>query len=117
MSRVKSGPTKHNRHKKVLARTSGFRMTKNRLYRVAHEAYLHALDYAFVGRKLRKRNFRSLWVSRINAALRSIDPSFSYSIFINNLSKTKITLSRKTLSELAVSHPQVFSKIVDKVLK
>lgn len=117
MTRVKSGPTKHARHKKVLARTSGFRMTKNRLYHVAHEAYIHALDYAFHGRKLRKRDFRSLWIVRINAGLRAIDPSYSYSTFINGLRKAKIELSRKTLSELAISHPQVFAKIVDKTQK
>jgi len=117
MTRIKSGPTKHARHKKVLARTSGFRMTKNRLYRVAHEAYLHALSYAFEGRKNRKRNFRSLWIVRINAGLRALDPTYSYSTFINRLHQAKIDLSRKTLSELAISHPTVFAKIVEKTLK
>ncbi len=69
MTRVKTGPTKRARHNKVLARTSGFRMTKNRLYKVAHEAYMHALQYAFEGRRKKKGDFRSLWIVRINAGL------------------------------------------------
>ena len=114
MTRVKSGPTKRARHNKVLARTSGFRMTRNRLYKVAHEAYLHALQYAFEGRRKKKGDFRSLWITRINAALRAIDPKYSYSRFVADLGKAKISLNRKTLSDLAVSDPSAFAEIVKK---
>jgi len=79
MTRVKNSPVKRARHKKVLARTSGFRMTKNRLWKVAHEAYLHALDYSFQGRKDRKSDFRALWILRLNAALR---PTVALSRFL-----------------------------------
>lgn len=116
MTRVKTGPTKLARHNKVLARTKGFRMTKNRLFRVAHEAYLHALQYAFEGRRKKKGDFRSLWITRINAGLRAIDPSYSYSKFINGAKKANITLNRKTLSELAVSDPKAFAEVVKKSL-
>lgn len=116
MTRVKTGPVKRARHNKVLARTSGFRMTKNRLYKVAHEAYMHALQYAFEGRRKKKGDFRGLWIVRINAGLRAIDSTYSYSKFINGLKKAGITLNRKTLSELAASDPKVFAEIVKKAL-
>jgi len=115
MSRVKTGPTKRARHNKVLARTKGFRMTKNRLYKVAHEAYMHALEYAFRGRKLRKRDFRSLWITRINAGLRQIDEKYSYSRFIADLNKKGITLNRKSLAELAANDFSTFSAVVNEV--
>lgn len=114
MTRVKTGPTKRARHNKVLARTSGFRMTKNRLYKVAHEAYMHALQYAFEGRRKKKGDFRGLWITRINAALRAINADYSYSTFINNLNKANIKLNRKTLADLAVNDPTAFAAIVKK---
>ncbi len=114
MTRVKTGPTKRARHNKVLARTSGFRMTKNRLYKVAHEAYMHALQYAFEGRRKKKGDFRSLWIVRINAGLRAIDPKYSYSRFMHDLTKAKISLNRKSLSEIAVSDAKAFAEIVKK---
>lgn len=116
MTRVKTGPAKRARHNKVLARTSGFRMTKNRLYKVAHEAYMHALQYAFEGRRKKKGDFRGLWITRINAGLRTIDPKYSYSRFIDGLKKANITLNRKTLSELAASDPKAFAEVVKKAL-
>ena len=88
-------------------------MTKSRLYKVAKEAVLHAGEYAYHGRKLRKRDFRKLWIQRINASL--TDTGLKYSHFINKLAKNKIELNRKILADLAVSHPKVFFKIVDKV--
>ncbi len=112
MTRVKTGPYRRRRHKKVLKRTKGFRMTKNRLFKVAHEAFLHAFDYAYIGRKLRKRDFRKLWIQRINIALRQIDPKYKYSTFIHQLNTKNITLDRKTLADLAVNDPQTFTTIV-----
>lgn len=107
--RVKRGYTRKRAHNKVLARTKGFRMTKNRLYKVAREADLHAGQYAYVGRKNRKRDFRSLWISRINGAISNLD--LSYSKFINGLKKAKIDINRKILSELVTDNPEVFEKI------
>ncbi len=112
MTRVKTGPTRKKRHKKVLKRTKGFRMTKGRLYKVSKEADLHAGEYAFAGRKLRKRDMRKLWITRINAAL--ADSELSYNQFIAGLKKAKIELDRKTLADLAISDPKTFQKIVDK---
>jgi large subunit ribosomal protein L20 len=108
--RGRTGTTRKKRHKKVLKRTKGFRMTKGRLYKVSKEADLHAGQYAFAGRKLRKRNLRRLWIIRINAAL--IPRGISYSQFINRLKKAKIELNRKILADLVVSDPQTFDSIV-----
>jgi len=112
MSRTKTGVVRKRRHKKLLATTKGYRMTKNRLYRVAHEAALHAGQYAFMGRKLRKRNMRKLWIIRLNAATRSL--GLTYSKFINGLKKANIDLDRKILADLALSDPKTFEKIVEK---
>lgn len=113
--RVKTGYTRKRRHKKVLKRTKGFRMTKGRLYKVSKEADLHAGQYAYIGRKLRKRNMRRLWIQRINAALSEFH--LKYSRFINLLKKAKIELDRKILAELAVNYPEVFGEIVKKINK
>lgn len=115
MARVKTGITRRKRHKKVLKRTKGFRMTKGRLYKVSKEADLHAGQYAYAGRKLRKRDMRRLWIIRINAALTPYN--LSYSKFINSLKKAKIKLNRKILADLAVSDPNTFKEIVDKTQK
>ena len=113
--RAKTGYTRKKRHKKVLKRTKGFRMTRGRLYKVSKEADLHAGQYAYMGRKLRKRDLRRLWIQRINAALSEFD--LKYSHFINLLKKAKINLDRKILAELAVNDPKVFSQIVKIVNK
>lgn len=113
MTRVKTGITRRRRHKRVLKRTKGFRMTKGRLYRVSKEADLHAGQYAYAGRKLRKRDMRRLWITRINAALTPYN--LSYSKFINDLKKAKIELNRKILADIALSDPETFKTIVDKV--
>ncbi len=115
MARVKTGTTRRKRHKKVLKRTKGFRMTKGRLYRVSKEADLHAGQYAYAGRKLRKRDTRRLWITRINAALTPLN--LSYSQFINGLKKAKIELNRKILADLALTDPETFKDIVDKAQK
>lgn len=114
MTRVSASPAKHARHKKVLARTKGYRMTKNRLYKVAHEAMMHAGAYAFHGRKRRKRDFRSLWITRINAALHTLETPLSYSVFIARLKKANISLDRKILADLAISDPATFAAIAKK---
>ncbi len=115
MTRVTNGPAKRARHKAVLNRTKGFRMSKHRLWKVAHEAYLHALDYAFQGRKDRKSNFRSLWIIRINAALRAIDPTYTYGRFIHAMTQKQVILDRKILADIAVSDPATFSVIAKKI--
>lgn len=115
MTRVKNSPVKRARHHKVLDRTRGFRMSKHRLWKVAHEAYLHALDYSFQGRKDRKSNFRTLWIIRLNAALRLLDPKYTYGRFIHAATTKNVKLDRKILAEIAVSDPTTFKLIVDKV--
>lgn len=111
--RIKTGTVRHRRHRQVLQRTKGFRMTKGRLYKVSKEADLHAGQYAFIGRKRRKRDLRRLWITRINAALTA--EGISYSKFIDGLKKSKVELDRKILADLVLSDPQTFKSIVDKV--
>lgn len=110
--RVKRGFTRKRAHKKVLERTKGFRMTRHRLYKVAREADLHAGQYAFAGRKLRKRDMRHLWITRINAALKNFN--LNYSRFVNLLKKTRIEINRKILADLAGREPSVFKAIVER---
>lgn len=106
--RVKS--PRRQRHNKLLAQAKGYRMTKHRLYKVAHEAVVHAGQYAFAGRKLKKRDLRSLWIVRLNAGLREL--GVTYSKFIPALKKANIQLDRKILSDLAVRQTSVFAEIV-----
>lgn len=117
MTRVKTGTTRHARHKKLLNLTKGFRMSKNRLVKVAREASLHAGQYAFVGRRDRKNQMRRLWIQRINAALKSTDNAPRYSIFIKSLKDNRIDLDRKILATLAFHQPAVFSAILKKISK
>ena len=111
--RVKSGVDTRRKHKKVLKLASGYWMTRLKQFKKAKEAVLHAGEYAFAGRKLKKRDFRTLWIIRLNAALREL--GLTYSKFINLLSTKKIELDRKVLSQIVVEHPEVFKKIVEKV--
>jgi len=111
--RVKTGFTRKRRHKKILQRTKGFRMTKGRLYKVSKEADLHAGQYAFAGRKLKKRDLRRLWIQRINAALTNQD--LSYSQFVHGLKESQIELDRKILAYLAVDQPEIFKQVVKAV--
>jgi large subunit ribosomal protein L20 len=113
--RVKTGTVRRRSHKKILARTKGFRMTKNRLIKVAIEADLHAGQYAYHGRKLRKRDFRSLWIVRLNAALKNIDASLKYSQFIKQLKDKKVMLDRKVLADIALKDESTFRKLVEMV--
>jgi len=111
--RVKRGVVSKRKHKQLLALTKGYRGTRNNLIRVAHDAEAHAGAYAFHGRKLRKRDFRTLWITRINYAVKEHD--LSYSQFINRLKKANIELDRKILANLVVEDPAIFNQIVNKV--
>jgi large subunit ribosomal protein L20 len=110
--RVKTGPYRHARHKKVLSLAKGFRMSKHKLLKPSKDAVLHAGEYAFAGRKNRKRDIRRLWITRINGALEGLD--ISYSVFINELNKSKIEIDRKILADLVSSDPGTFKAIVEK---
>ncbi len=112
MPRVKTSTVRHKGHKKILNLAKGYRMTRNRLYKVAEEATLHAGQYAYNGRKERKQTMRITWISRINAALSSITEAPKYGIFIKKLSDKKIKLNRKVLAALAVDLPEAFSNVV-----
>ena len=109
--RVKS--PRRQRHNKVLRQAKGYRMTKHRLYRVAREATIHAGQYAFAGRHLRRRDLRSLWIVRLNAAVRSL--GLTYSKFIAGLKKANIQIDRKIMADLAIRQPNVLKEIVDRV--
>ncbi|MDP2649311.1 MAG: 50S ribosomal protein L20 [bacterium] len=111
--RIKRGVVSRRKHNKLLESTKGFKGTKSRLTKVAHEAALHAGQYAFHGRKLRKRDFRALWITRIGAAAKQ--EGISYSVFINKLKKNNIELDRKILADLVVNDINGFKYIVDSV--
>lgn len=113
MTRVKRGVVSRRKHKKLLKAAKGYRGTKSRLVKVAKEAELHARAYSYHGRKLRKRNFRSLWITRIGEAVKK--EGLSYSLFINKLQKANIELDRKILSDLVVNDPDTFKKVVESV--
>jgi large subunit ribosomal protein L20 len=113
MSRVKTGVIRRRRHKKILKQTKGYYLTRSKLFKRAHEAFIKAGEYAFAGRKLKKRDFKSLWIVRLNAALRA--QGETYSSFIKKIKVAKIELDRKVLSEIAARNPEVFNKIVEKV--
>lgn len=113
MTRIKRGTVSRRKHKKILARTKGFRGTKSRLTKVAKEATLHAGAYAYHGRKLRKRDFRQLWITRIGEAVKQ--EGLSYSVFMHKLRKAKIELDRKILSDLVLNDALTFKKILDSV--
>ena len=109
MPRVKRGSVRRAKRKKALARTKGFYATRSKLYRAAKEAADKALEYAFVGRRLRKRDFRRLWIVRINAGARQ--HGLSYSQFMNGLSAAGVTLDRKSFAQLAATEPTAFAHL------
>ena len=111
MTRVKNSVATRARRKKVLKRASGYFGSKHRLYKTANEQVMHSEKYAFRDRKQNKRNFRKLWITRINAECRVND--ISYSKFINGLTKAGIEINRKMLSELAISDPKAFAELVE----
>jgi large subunit ribosomal protein L20 len=113
MPRVKRGVTARARHKKVLAKAKGFTQRRNNVFRVAKEAVMKAGQYAYRDRRTKKRVFRSLWIARINAAVREHD--MTYSAFMNGMKKAAIELDRKVLADMAVMDKPAFAAIVDKV--
>lgn len=110
MTRIKRGVAANKRRKSVLKLTRGFKWGRKSKFRAAKEAMLHAGKHAYVGRRLKKRQFRGLWITRLTAAAKI--SGTSYSRLIAKLSKDNIKLNRKMLSELAIHHPKVFEKIV-----
>ena len=110
MARVKNGAVTKARHKKVLKAAKGYFGSKHRLYKSAKEQLMHSGQYAFRDRKQKKRDFRKLWITRINAACRQND--ISYSRFIEGLTKAGVEVNRKMLSEIAINDPKMFSEFV-----
>ena len=113
MPRVKRGVTARAKHKKVLKKAKGYQGARSRVFRVAKQAVIKAEQFAYRDRRQRKRQFRALWIVRINAAAR--EHGLSYSRFINGLNKAGITIDRKVLADLAVRDPQAFTAVADKV--
>jgi len=111
MPRVKRGVTAKARHKKVLAQSKGYRGRRSNVYRIAKEAVMKAGQYQYRDRRNRKREFRALWIARINAAVREL--GMSYSVFMNGLKKASIDIDRKVLSDLAIHDKAAFTKIAE----
>lgn len=111
MPRVKRGVTARARHKKILALAKGYRGRRKNVYRVAKQAVMKAAQYAYRDRRNRKRDFRRLWIARINAATREL--GLTYSQFINGMNKAGITLDRKVLADIAVHDKAAFAGIVE----
>jgi large subunit ribosomal protein L20 len=112
MPRVKRGVTAHARHKKVLDQAKGYRGRRKNVFRVANQAVMKAGQYAYRDRRVRKREFRALWIARINAAAR--EHGMTYSGFMNGLKKAAVAVDRKVLADIAVLDKPAFSKIVEK---
>lgn len=115
MARVKRGVTSKRRHKKFLELAKGYRMGRRKLISVAKDSVLHAGEYAFHGRKLKKRDMRSLWITRLNAALRGL--GVKYNAFIHMLKEKKLPLDRKVLAQMANEYPKAFESMVGSLKK
>ena len=115
MARVKRAVNSRKNHKKVLKLAKGYYGGKSRLFKTANETVIRALRNAYVGRRLKKRDFRRLWITRISAACKL--NGTNYSTFMNGLKKANIDLNRKMLSEIAISDPAAFASLVEKVTK
>ena len=113
MARVKGAMHTRKRRKKILKLAKGYRGAKSKLFKTANQAVMKSLSYAYRDRKQKKRDFRKLWIARINAAARM--NGISYSQFMNGLKKNGIEINRKMLSEIAISDPAAFTKLVEKV--
>jgi large subunit ribosomal protein L20 len=111
MPRVKRGVTAHAKHKKVIARAKGYRARRGKVFRAAKQAVMKAGQYAYRDRRVRKREFRALWIARINAAARQY--GLSYSAFMNGLKKAAIEIDRKILADIAVTDKEAFAKIAE----
>lgn len=112
MARVKGAMRTRKRHKKILKLAKGYRGAKSKLFRTANQAVMKSLVYSYIGRKQKKRDFRQLWIARINAAARM--NGMSYSRFMNGLKKADITINRKMLAEIAVNDEKAFAALVEK---
>ena len=112
MTRVKRGVTARRRHKKIISQAKGYYNARRKVFRVAKQAVTKAQQYAYIGRKQRKRQFRALWIVRINAAARQF--GLSYSRLINGLAKANISVDRKVLADLAVHDIKAFGAIAEK---
>ncbi|WDI33030.1 50S ribosomal protein L20 [Hyphococcus flavus] len=112
MSRVKRGVTAHARHRKIIKKAKGYYGRRKNTFRVANQAVEKAGQYAYRDRRARKRNFRSLWIQRINAACRELD--FTYARFIDGLTKAGIEVDRKVLADIAVKEPEAFKALTEK---
>ncbi len=115
MTRVKGGPSARKRHKKIIKQAKGYRGSRGTLYRRSKEAVIRSGEHEFAGRKLRKRDMRRLWITRISGGLSEYD--INYSRFIAGLKKANIDLNRKMLSEMAITDPKAFEMVVEKVKK
>ena len=111
MARVKKGVNAHKRHKKILKLAKGYYGSKSKTFKAANPAVMRALRSAYVGRKLKKRQYRQMWIARINAAARMND--ISYSRLMDGLKKANIDINRKMLSEMAIYDPAGFAKLVE----
>ena len=112
MARVKRGVTAHARHRKVIAKAAGYYGRRKNTFRTAKQAVEKAAQYSYRDRKVRKRNFRALWIQRINAAVR--EHGITYARFMGGLGKAGIEVDRKVLSDLAIREPEAFKALVDK---
>lgn len=111
MARIKRAVNAHKKRRKILKLAKGYFGAKSKQYRAANEQVARSLRYAYTGRKLRKRDFRRLWITRINAAARL--NGMSYSVLMNSLKKHNIAINRKMLADIAVNDPAAFSRIVE----
>ena len=111
MARIKRGIMAHKRHKKLMDQAKGYRGSRSRHYKVAHETVMRALSFSYRDRRVRKRDFRRLWIIRINAAARMHD--MTYGQLIDGLNKAGIELNRKALAEMAVREPQAFAAVAE----
>lgn len=115
MARVKRAVNAHKKHKKVLKLAKGYYGERSRLFKAANETVMRALSFAYTGRKLKKRDFRKMWIARINAAARM--NGLSYSKFMNGIKLAGINMNRKMLSEIAINDPKAFSQLVETAKK
>lgn len=113
MARIKRGVNARKRHKNILKQAKGYFGAKSKLFRPANQAVMKSLSYAYIGRKQRKRDFRKLWITRINAAVRP--HGLSYSKFISALKNNNVEINRKILSDMAINDPAGFEKLVESV--
>jgi len=113
MGRVKTGVTRRRKHQRLLRKAKGYRGARSRRFKTAKEAHIRALQYAYAHRRLKKRQFRSLWIVRLKAALEPY--GLNYSAFIRGLKQRGIGLNRKVLADLAVSDPEMFQQVVQTV--